>query len=928
MVKLCWLVLVLALAVAPQLGWGKVTASNLRCENKVDPLGIDSLAPRLSWFMRSSDRRQSQSAYQVLVATSLHHLKSNQGDLWDSGRVESPLPFNVAYQGHPLTSGLRAYWKVRVFDRDGQAGPWSQPAYFEMGLLHPSDWQGTWINDGKASPAQDADFYKDDPAPLFRREFALTKKLVRARLYIAGLGYYEASLNGEKVGDHVLDPGWTKFGTRVGYATYDVTHQLQSGANCLGVELGNGWYNPLPLKLFGTFNLREQLDIGRPRFVAQLNLEFADGTHESVVSDQSWQVGEGAIRFDNIYLGERVDARLEPKGWKSAGFMAADWLKPGIAMEPVGKLQTPPQPPIRVTEKFAAVKQTAPKPGLFIYDFGKEFAGWPRIHLNVPAGTKLVFRYGELLNDDGTLNPMTSVAGQIKHPHKNAAGEVESAGGPGAPIVAWQSDTYIAKGGGETYQPKFTFHAFRYMEISGLAKPVAPAAVIALRLNSDVESAGGFSCSNELFNQIQEMTRRTFLSNMFSVQSDCPHRERLGYGGDIVGTSEAFLLNFDMSGFYAKAVQDFADAARPDGMLTDTAPFIGIQYCGVGWAMAHPTLITQLLRYDGDIELLAKQYETAKRWFLLVDQQYPDGIVKEGLSDHEGLEENPSQELVTPLYFQSAKLLVSMARALGHSEDAAQFEAIERKIQNGYTSKFVNAETGKVGPGSQAAQAFGLYTGILDDWQRPTALKFLLNKIHGQGKSHLSTGLIGTKFMFDALSREGHAEDVYTMANQKDFPGWGYMLANGATTIWEHWAKDADTFSHCHPMFGSISEWFINWLGGIQDAPGSLGFNRLEIRPQFVKDLHWVRSHHVGRLGKIVSNWHRDGGRIVLDLEIPVGSTAEVRLPVREASQISESGKPLAVVKDVKRLRHEGIAEVLQVGSGHYSFSIPDPVKA
>jgi alpha-L-rhamnosidase len=780
-----------------------------------------------------------------------------------------------------------------------------------MGLPNSSDWTGQWINDGRSSPVKDEEFYYDDPAPLFRKEFR-AKHVRRARLYISGLGYYEASLNGERVGDHVLDPGWTKFGNRVEYASYDVTRQIHEGENCLGVTLGNGWYNPLPMKLFGNIDLRARLDIGRPRFIAQLALEYADGTKETVISDPSWKVGTGAIRFDNVYLGERVDARLEPVGWNRPGFDDSQWAKPGLATEPIGKLIAQSQPPIRVTAEIPAVRVTQPQPGVFIYDFGQEFAGWTRLRLNVPAGTKLETRYGELLGADGSLNPMTSVAGQIKSPRKDAQGRETSVGGPGAPIVAWQGDSYIARGGGETYEQKFTFHGFRFLEIRGLSEPLPLKDVTGLRLNSDVRSVGSFSCSNQMFNQIQEMVRRTFLSNIFSVQSDCPHRERFGYGGDMVGTTEAFMLNFDMATFYGKTVQDFADAAQAEGVFPDTAPFIGLQYCGVGWAMAHPLLATQLAEYYGDVETRREQYDAAKRWLGAIDRKYPDGIVKDGLSDHESLEPTPAPAMVTPLYYKSVRLLQRMASDLGRESDAREFAILADKIRDAYSAGFIDPSTGKVGPGTQASQSFGLELGLVPPETKDKALETLLDQIRGKGKGHLTTGLMGTKFMLDTLSREGHAEEAYGIANQKEFPGWGWMLQNGATTLWEHWEKEEYIFSHCHPMFGSVSQWFISWLGGIQQAPDSVGFQKLRIRPQFVRDLDWVKASYDSMYGPIRSEWRRSNGSVFFDLEIPFGAEAEVDVPGTAAVQ--ESGKPVTGSA-------EAGGQKFRIGSGRYRFS-------
>ncbi|MEK6702738.1 MAG: family 78 glycoside hydrolase catalytic domain [Planctomycetota bacterium] len=914
---------------------GALTISRLTCELQSTPLAIDSPAPRLSWVLTSNERAQHQTAYHVLVAASPQTLAENRGDLWDSGKVTSVQSLNVEYAGRPLISGQACYWKVRVWDLAGQPTGWSPRTTWEVALLKSSDWAAAWLNDGKTNPSTEANVFTPDPAPLFRKEFSLAKPIKRARLHISGLGYYEASLNGRRVGDHVLDPGWTAYDHRVLYSTYDVTDQVRSGANCIGVTLGNGWYNPLPLRMWGRLDLRESLPVGRPRFIARLSLDYADGTSEVVVSDQSWKVGDGPIRFNNIYLGEIYDARLERAGWDSPGFDDSSWRKSAIATEPVGPLQPQAQPPIRITEHIPTLRVTEPKPGVFIYDMGQNFSGWATLRIEKPLlapGTTINLRYGELLNADGTLNPMTSVAGQIKGTRKNAAGADESVGGPGAPPIAWQRDTYITRGtpstddGTEIWTPRFTFHAFRYVEVTGLpaGSHAGRVSITGLRLNSDVADAGTFECSNELFNQIQLMCRRTFLANIFGVQSDCPHRERFGYGGDINATSEAFTLNFDMSGFYAKAARDFADAARPDGLFTDTAPFVGIQYCGVGWAMAHPLLLTQLRREYGDERLMAEQYDASRKWLLKVAHDYPGGLITDGLSDHETLEESPVPQMVTPLWVQSTEMLGAMARVLHKDQDAAEFDALALAARAAYSKAFPPT-TAK---STQASLAFALYSGLVPQRDRGAVIDALIANLQGKRQGHLTTGILGTKYMLDELSRAGHADVAYALVNRRDFPGWGWMLENGATTLWEHWELSDNTYSHSHPMFGSVSQWFFNWLGGIQPARDAVGYDAIVIRPQMVKGLDWVRSSHRTVRGMIVSNWKREQAGVRMEIEIPVGCTALVHVPAERPEQVSEGGVallPSARVAGVAFERYEGPTPrtlVYRVASGRYSFVV------
>ena len=546
---------------------------DLRCENRVNPLGIDETNPLLSWKISSEARNIIQSAYEIMMAEGDSSFENDAKIFWSTGKISSSESANIRYSGNALKPGIRYYWRVRIYDQDGNASAWSATAWFETGL-QPNDWQAKWIGDGSSIPEKDEDAYLEDPMPLFRKTFSTGKKIKNARIYISGVGYYEAYLNGKKIGDSVLDPGWTTYSKQVLYAVHDVTSLINNGSNVIGVMLGNGWWNPLPFKLFGRWAIRDYQQTGRPCFKAELHLNFTDGSTERIITDENWTTMPGPIVRNNVYLGEYYDARREVDGWNKQN-TKGKWTQAKLANGPDGRLTSQMQPPIRVTRTLKPVSIREQSKGVYIVDFGQNFAGVTKLRVKGKAGTTVRIRYGEGLFEDGSLNVMTSVATQIKK------GGIK--GGPGAPETAWQEDRYILKGKGtEVWSPRFTFHAFQFIEVTGWPGKPSLEDFEGLRMNADLEETGNFSCSNDMFNKLHEVIQWTFLSNVFSVQSDCPGREKFGYGADLVVSSNAFIYNYDMSNFYRKAIQDFANDQQDDGGITELSPFIGIADRGYG----------------------------------------------------------------------------------------------------------------------------------------------------------------------------------------------------------------------------------------------------------------------------------------------------------------------------------------------------------
>lgn len=894
---------------------------NLKCEHQINPLGVDATNPSLSWQLEvtdKNDRGQMQSSWQLQVASSPELLGNNKADIWDSGKIKGADCSNIVYGGTVLRSNKKYYWRVKVWDKNGLSSDWSEISFWKTGLFNAGDWQGKWIQNSKRLPEIDSILYNDHPAPLFRKQFSIPKKVKSATLYVGALGYFEAYVNGKSVSKAMLEPGQTEYSKRIFYSSYDVTSVVEQKENCIGIMSGNGWYNPLPLKMWGSINLKKNMTVGQPAFIAQLNIDFEDGTSSSVFSDESWAVADGPILRNNVYLGEHYDSRKVVPGWNSVSFDASNW-KPAVkASSPEGKLRAQNQPPVVIGDRLTPLNIYKEGDKQMI-DFGRNFGGVIRLKIKTTESKKIYIRYGELLYPDGSLNVMTSTAGQVKK---------SGIGGPGAPDTAYQQDVFITAGTGvEIFQPKFTYHGFRYAEVSGYAGTLEKGDVEGLVMYADVPEAGTFICSDTLINKIQQACRNTFLSNLFSVQSDCPHREKFGYGGDIVATCEALMNNFDMSSFYRKTVIDFADAARSDGGLTETAPYVGIADKGLGtngagpieWGTVHPELLYRLYQYYADKQLMAQQYPVVKKWVDFLRTHAKNNVIDITIGDHESIDKKDLSVSGTSFYYYNVRLLAYMANILDKKQDVTDYGALAQQIKKTFIDNFVDSVSGKVGMGTQATQSHALYFNLLPETAVQNALQLMEREIRERHNGHIATGMFGTKFLPEMLSRHGKTDLAYQVVTKPGFPGWEYMLANGATTIWEHWAFSDNTFSHNHPMFGVVSEWFFRHLAGIRPADDAVGFNKIIIQPG-TKNLTFAKADYFSILGKVSSSWQLQKGELNIDITIPVNATADLFLPAKGIDNIIEGGVTLKKAKGIKIVgENEGIVH-LKVGSGVYKF--------
>jgi alpha-L-rhamnosidase len=887
----------------------------LRCEYLTDPLGIDVVQPRLSWKLESLWRGQKQTAYQVLVASEEKRLVEDKADLWDSGKVASDQSIHVVYAGKPMASRTHCYWKVRVWDRDDKPTAFSETAIWEMGLLAPEDWQANWISAprGEGVPplstptskgeeqGQDALATGDkspQPAPLFRKAFTLARRVHSARIYICGLGYYELHLNGNKVGDHVLDPAFTRYDRRALYVTYDVTRQLRRGPNALGVILGNGWYN-MHTRAVWDFDKAPWRD--RPALLCQLEITFDDDSKMVVASDATWRVMTGPIVFDSIRNGEKYDARLEKAGWDAADANDTGWPAAQVVPGPKGKLTAQMMPPIKVNKLVKPVKLSEPQPGVYVFDMGQNMAGWVRLRVFGPAGKEVVLRYGERLNPDGTLD-------------QKEIGQHIKTGRP-------QTDTYILKGRGtELWEPRFVYHGFQYVEVTGLPGKPNLNALEARVVHTAFDTAGTFECSNELFNRIQHNTLWSYVSNFVGYPTDCPHREKNGWTGDAHLAAETGLYNFDAASAYTKWLNDLKDEQRPTGELAAIIPTSGWGYQwgnGPAWDSAYVLIPWYLYQYRGDTRILAEHYDRLKLYVDYLTSKAKDHIVAIGLGDWAPAKTTTPEKVTSTGYYYRDALIVSKAAALlGKTEDAKKYGDLAASIRDAFNKEFYDSKTGLYAGGTQTAMSCALYHGLVPPMERDRVMGKLVELIQAKD-GHLDAGILGTKYLIDCLTADGRADVVYGMAAKTDYPSWGRWLEEGASTLWEQWDGNA---SRNHIMFGHISAWFYQTLAGINPDPEAVGFKHIIIRPQLLGDVKWARAEHESMYGTIQSAWEVRDGKFHLKIAVPVNTTATVYVPCDQQKPVAEGSGSTYQADHARFLRSAGNCAVFEVESGTYEF--------
>lgn len=893
-----------ALARFPGAGDGsRLRAGRLTAEGRENPLVIEGGSPRLGWTLVSGSRGERQTAYRILVASSVAALARDEGDLWDSGRVESDRSVFVLYGGKTQASRRRSFWKVRVWDRSGRPSEWSPRAEWTNGEVDNDEWRPDWI--GAAD--------EKGPLPLFRREFRSGRRPSRALLDVCGLGFFEVRLNGRKVGDHELDPGWTDYRKRCLYVRFDVTDRILRGRNALGILVGNGLYNVRGgryVKFLGSF--------GPPKLALRLRLEYADGSVEDMESGPDWKTAPGPIVFSCIYGGEDYDARLETAGWDRPGFDDSGWRPASALPGPGGRLVPQTAPPVKVMKRFPAVGVAEPKPGVFVYDLGQNMSGWPALSVRGRSGATVRLVPGELLGPDGLVSQRSS----------------------GTPV----SFSYTLRGGeDETWRPRFSYYGFRYVQVEGgvpatRADGASGPVVLGLEghfVHSSARLAGRFSSSDPFINRVHGFILRAVESNLQSVITDCPHREKLGWLEVSHLLGPAIFFNYDVAALYRKICLDTADSQLASGLVPDIAPEFTVFEAGFRdspeWgsaAVINPSLLDM---YAGDLSALDGRYETMKRYVEYLGSQAEGYIVSHGLGDwcdvgpgSPGESQLTSKGLTaTAVYYQDLRILERAAGLMGRFDEEERWTALAEDVRQAFNTRFFRRDVRLYDRGSQTAQAMPLALNLVDEANRAAVLDGLVATIRAGG-NRVTAGDIGFVYVVRALHEGGRGDVLWDMVTQPEGPGYADQLRKGATTLAEAWdANPALSQNHC--MLGHAEEWFYRGLAGLSPDPDAPGFKRFFIRPDVVGTLRFVEAEHDSPYGRIASAWEKKNGRLILRVVVPPNATAVISIPADRAETILEGGRPAAESPGVRFLETKAGRSEFEIGSGEYRFSCPFP---
>ncbi len=897
----------------------RLTPYGLTCEMLDRPLGLDEPSPRLSWKLSSARRGDAQTAYRLTVALRPDDLDHPDRLLWDTGRRASADSMLIPYDGAPLRSSTRYHWRVAVWDAEGEETGRAE-SWFETGLLHPDEWRAAWIGrDPRTEPVTDPP--RDDdrtdrtrrlpPCPHLRRAFTLPERPVRARAYASARGLYELRINGRRVGDAELAPGWTDYRYRVLYQTYDIGDLLAPGENVVAAVLADGWWSGY----VGFDPRRQARHYGdAPQLIVQLVLDFADGSRRTVVTDESWRERPGPIQYADLLMGEYVDARRDLPGWDRPGYDDAGWAPALVLDRDTGPLRAAPDPPVRVVEDLPARAVEEREPGRYIADLGQNMAGRVRITLRgARRGQRIRLRHAEVLS----------------------GGELYVAN----LRTAEATDVYVARGEPvEVFEPRFTYHGFRYVEISGHPGGLRAEDVTGRVLHSDTPWTGEFRCSDETVNRLQSNIRWGQRGNFVSVPTDCPQRdERLGWLADAQVFLPTACRNADVAAFFARWMRDVVDAQDADGAFPDVAPLLCVTREGApAWGDAGVIIPWHLYRTYGDVRVLERCYDAMAAWVGHVHRHNPDLIWRNRVGNHYGdwLQvgvETPRELLATAFFARSTELVAAAAEVLGRHDDAKRYAALHASIRDAFADAFVGAD-GRVAGGTQTGYLLALAFELIPRHLVPAAVGHLAADIEARGR-HLTTGFAGVGLLCPVLTDHGRADLAYALLHQDTFPSWGYAIRHGATTIWERWdgwteergfqSPVMNSFNHY--SLGSVGDWLYGRVAGIDQEAGSVAYRRLLLRPTVGGRLTWATARQESPRGEICCGWTLDGEHLRVDVAVPPGATALLHLPAAGPDNVREGGRDLAAAPGVEVVDASAGTLVLALTSGRFGFTAARP---
>jgi alpha-L-rhamnosidase len=878
-------------------GDGFFSAGNLKCEYIVNPLGIDSPDPRLTWQMIDDRTGASQWAYQIFVSTDSTRLQNQEAIIWNSGKVTDASNL-VRYQGEPLQPFTRYYWSVTIWDQRGKMSKPSTVAFFETGMMGMKNWQGEWISDSR-----DRDL---KPAPYFRKKLNVSKNVVSARQYIAVAGLYELYINGKKIGDNVLDPTYTRFDRRTLYVTHDITSAIQQGENTIGVILGNGWYNH---QSTAVWYFDEAPWRSRPKFCSDIRITYDDGSVDLIKSGTDWRTSLSPIIFNSIYTAEHYDARLEQSGWDKPGFDDSKWARAIPVAAPSLNIVSQVLHPIRQVEEIRAVSANKINNLTTVFDLGRNIAGVSKITVKGEKGTVVRLKHSERLYPNGRADQSNIDV------HYRPTDDKDP----------FQTDIFILKGEGEeTFMARFNYKGFQYVEVTS-DKPLDLNAesLTGYFMHSDVPPVGSIHSSNPLIEKIWWATNNSYLSNLFGYPTDCPQREKNGWTGDAHIAIETGLYSFDGITIYEKWLADHADEQQPNGVLPAIIPSSGWGYTwanGPDWTSSIAIIPWNIYLFYGDAQLLEKYYDNIKRYVDHITEISPEGLTDWGLGDWIPIKSRASKELTSSVYYYVDAVILSKAAALlGNSEDNMKYIALADTIKNAINKKYLDREKGLYSSGLQTELSSPLYWGVVPDEMKQKVADRLAERVKEDGNM-LDVGLLGTKSILNALSENGYADLAYKLASQETFPSWGWWIVNGATTLYENWPLDTKSdISMNHIMFGEIGAWMYKAPGGIFPDEENPGFKNVILKPCFVEGLDHFSASHESPYGNIVSSWKRADNKVEYHIEIPANSTGTLTL---KGTTITENGKNLIEQKDLKVTDNNDGTFTLNLESGAWDFVV------